>query len=110
MPKRKRQLCAGKGARATILTRFIKPKPTEIPSKDHRSEAVLLDRFEDEKGKVCYQFLCYAFGPTFQIICCCTQIADTSRSKRKVILNICLMIMGKEKMGRLSGSTHILPL
>jgi len=63
MAKRTKQLRAGKGARATILTRFIKPKPTEIPSKDHRSEVILLDRFEDEKGKVCYQFR-YAFGPT----------------------------------------------
>ena len=54
---KKRNLRAGKGAKASVLTRFIKPKQ-HLPNDDkqHRSEVVLEDRFLNEKGKDVYSF------------------------------------------------------
>jgi hypothetical protein len=54
---KKRSLKAGTGAKATVLTRFIKPKP-HVPNNDkqHRSEVVLVDSILDEKGKDAYTF------------------------------------------------------
>jgi len=55
MPGRK--LKAGKGARASILTRFIKPKQP-IPNGDnnHRSNIILDSRFVNQKGQKYYYF------------------------------------------------------
>ena len=52
----KKKLHPGRGAKASILTRFIKPKQQHIPASDHRSEVVLVDEIDDEQGKPCYQF------------------------------------------------------
>ena len=51
------KLRAGKGAKASILTRFIKPKQ-HIPrnNQQHRSDVILQDTFDDEKGRPCYEF------------------------------------------------------
>jgi hypothetical protein len=51
------QLQAGKGARASVLTRLIKPKQ-HLPNNDknHRSDVILVDRFENEKGAEVYSF------------------------------------------------------
>ena len=52
------QLQAGRGAKASVLTKMIKPKQT-IPNGDnktHRSDIVLEERFENEKGKEVYSF------------------------------------------------------
>ena len=55
MPSRK--LRAGKGAKASVLTRFVKPKQ-HLPNgdKSHRSEVVIDDKFENEKGKEVFSF------------------------------------------------------
>ena len=53
----KKKLHAGTGAEASILTRFIKPKqPLPLGNKDHRSDIILDDKFEDEKGKKFFHF------------------------------------------------------
>jgi hypothetical protein len=48
---------AGKGAKASVLTRMIKPKQ-HLPNNDknHRSEVIIEDRFENEKGVDVYSF------------------------------------------------------
>lgn len=52
-----RRLRAGVGAKATVLTRFIKPKqPLPGGDKQHRSEVVLIESVVDEKGKDAYSF------------------------------------------------------
>jgi hypothetical protein len=52
-----KRLRAGVGAKATVLTRFIKPKQA-VPDgdKQHRSEVVLIECIVDEKGKDAYSF------------------------------------------------------
>ena len=50
-----RKLRPGKGAKATILTRMIKPKQP-IESKDHRSTITLVEQFTNEKGQKHYKF------------------------------------------------------
>jgi hypothetical protein len=48
---------AGKGARASVLTRMIKQKQfLPLGDKQHRSDVILQERFEDEKGKVAFSF------------------------------------------------------
>ena len=51
------QLQAGKGAKASVLTRMIKPKQY-LPNDDkaHRSDIILVDRFENVKGGEVYSF------------------------------------------------------
>jgi hypothetical protein len=52
------QLQAGKGAKASVLTKMIKPKQ-HLPNSDkaHRgSNIILLERFENEKGGDVYSF------------------------------------------------------
>jgi hypothetical protein len=51
------QLQAGKGAKASVLTRMIKPKQ-HLPNHDktHRSDVILEERFENEKGGDVYSF------------------------------------------------------
>ena len=50
-------LQAGKGAKASVLTRMIKPKQ-HLPNNDksHRSDVILVDRFENDKGGEMYSF------------------------------------------------------
>jgi hypothetical protein len=50
-------LQAGKGAKASVLTRVIKPKQ-HLPNNDknHRSDVILVDRFENEKGGEVFSF------------------------------------------------------
>lgn len=51
------KLRPGKGARATILTRYIKPKqPLEKGDKKQRSEVILHERYFDEQNKPVYKF------------------------------------------------------
>ena len=51
------KLRPGKGARATILTRYIKPKqPLPSSDKKHRSEVILEERFFDHENKPVYKF------------------------------------------------------
>jgi hypothetical protein len=52
----KKKLRAGKGAKGTVLTRFIKPKQNNVTDPKHRSEVILEDEFDDERGKSCYSF------------------------------------------------------
>ena len=52
-----RRLRAGAGAKATVLTRFIKPKqPLPGGDKQHRSEVVLIESVLNDEGKDCYSF------------------------------------------------------
>ena len=53
----KRKLRAGKRAKASVLTRMIKPKQ-HLPNDDkqHQSVVILDDKFENEKGKEVYSF------------------------------------------------------
>ena len=44
------KLRAGKGAKATILTKMIRPNNVAIPHEKHRSTIIITDYFE-EKGK-----------------------------------------------------------
>jgi hypothetical protein len=47
----------GKGAKATVLTRFIKPKqpmPDGNPKSKHRSPVIVLGHFSDDKGRCCF--------------------------------------------------------
>jgi hypothetical protein len=54
---RKRKLRPGKGAKAIILTRFIKPnQPLPDNNRDHRSNLVLVERVKDAKAKDIYKF------------------------------------------------------
>ena len=62
-----RRLRPGRGAKATILTRFIKPKQVG-KDKNHRSEVILKEEFEDEKGKLCYSFRLYADEPSLYAV------------------------------------------
>ena len=49
------KLRPGKGARATVLTRFIKPKqPLPSGNKQHCSDVVVLGFFNDEKNRLCF--------------------------------------------------------
>ena len=51
-------LNAGKGAEASVLTKFIRPQQP-LPGGDvrnHRSVVILVDKFVNEKGKLCYRF------------------------------------------------------
>jgi hypothetical protein len=49
------KLRPGKGAKATVLTRFIKPKqPLPDGNTTHRSDVVVLGHFTDEKGRLCF--------------------------------------------------------
>lgn len=50
-------LQAGKGAKASVLTKMIKPKQ-HLPNNDktHRSDVILEDRFDNEKGGEVYSF------------------------------------------------------
>lgn len=53
------KLRPGKGAKATIITRLIKPKPPlpgGDPKSKHRSDIVVLGHFNDEKGRLCFTF------------------------------------------------------
>ena len=52
-----KKLRPGKGAKASVLTRMIKP-PQPIQAKDQRSDITLVEQFTNEKGKVCYRFRC----------------------------------------------------
>ena len=56
MPPRK--LKAGKGAKASILTRFIKPKQPFPAGGDntHRTNVILHSRFINQKGQKYYHF------------------------------------------------------
>jgi hypothetical protein len=51
------QLQAGKGAKASVLTRMIKPKQ-HLPNhdKNHRSDVIIVDRYENDKGAEVYAF------------------------------------------------------
>ena len=51
----KTTLRAGIGAKASILTRFIKPEQV-LPYKDHRSHVILDSQFEDHKKKKLFRF------------------------------------------------------
>ena len=52
-----RKLRAGKGAKASVLTRFIKPKqPLPDNNKKHRSDVVLAEKDKNSKGKDIYRF------------------------------------------------------
>lgn len=53
--KKGKKLQPGKGAKASILTRMIKPIQP-VQGKDHRSDIVLVDQFVDDKGKKCFHF------------------------------------------------------
>lgn len=53
MPPRK--LRAGKGARGTILTKFIKP-PQHNDEADHRTDVIIDSRYIDQKNKTYYKF------------------------------------------------------
>jgi hypothetical protein len=54
---RKRKLRPGKGAKALIFTRFIKPnQPLPDNNRDHRSNVVLVERVKDAKAKDIYKF------------------------------------------------------
>ena len=55
MAPKKRPLRDGKGATASLLTKFISPK-VAVEDKTHRSEVVLVDRYEDGKKKLRYSF------------------------------------------------------
>ena len=55
MASKKRPLRDGKGATASLLTKFISPK-VAVEDKTHRSEVVLVDRYEDGKKKLRYSF------------------------------------------------------
>jgi hypothetical protein len=51
------KLRPGKGAKALILTRFIKPnQPLPDNNRVHRSNVVLVERVKDAKAKVIYNF------------------------------------------------------
>jgi hypothetical protein len=50
-----RHLNPGKGARATVLTKLIKPKQP-WPSVEHRSDITLIERFSNDKGQLYYSF------------------------------------------------------
>jgi hypothetical protein len=53
----KKKLRPGKGAKAQVLTRFIKPtQPLPGNDKKHRSTVVLTDRDHDKAGKVVFRF------------------------------------------------------
>ena len=54
------KLRAGKKAKASILTRMIKPKQP-VQAKDHRSDIILEEQFVNEKGQKCVKFR-YAFN------------------------------------------------
>lgn len=58
--KSSKKLRPGKGAEATILTKFIKPKQP-YPNDKHRSNIILLKRYFEEKGSKLYHFQ-YANG------------------------------------------------
>jgi hypothetical protein len=52
-----KKLRPGKGAKAQVLTRFIKPtQPLPGDNKKHRSTMVLTDRDHDKAGKVIFRF------------------------------------------------------
>ena len=55
--QKKKKLRAGPGAKALILTKFIRPKQP-IPNNDnkHRSNIVLFEKAKDEKGKDIFRF------------------------------------------------------
>ena len=55
MVPQRQTLRAGKGAKGSILTRFIKPKQ-QVGDKTHRSDVLIRGEFDDEKGKRCYEF------------------------------------------------------
>ena len=58
MPRRTRKrpkLRVGKGAKASILTKMIKPVQP-VPTKGHRSDVVLVEQFINEKGQLSYRF------------------------------------------------------
>ena len=57
MPRRRKQrkLRAGKGAKASMLTRFIKPDQP-VPTKDNRSDIILLEQFINTKGQLSCRF------------------------------------------------------
>ena len=57
MPRSKKKPRAGQGAKASVLTRYIKPKQ-HLPNgdKQHRSEVLLVEFLEDKKGKQIYSF------------------------------------------------------
>ena len=55
----KPKLRAGKGAKATILTKMIRPNNVAIPYEKHKSTIIITDRFE-EKGK--HRFLFHLDG------------------------------------------------
>jgi hypothetical protein len=61
-----KKLYAGKGAKATILTRMIKPRQQAPSDKNHRSEVVLLDQFSDSSGE--YYCFRYASGGDGQVL------------------------------------------
>ena len=48
------RLRPGKGAKASILTRFIKPKQVHNGDNNHRSEIQIVDRFTNNKGTEYY--------------------------------------------------------
>jgi hypothetical protein len=57
MARTKAPFRPGKGAKATVLTRFIKPsQPLPTNNKKHRSTIVLLERDEDNRGKTIFRF------------------------------------------------------
>jgi hypothetical protein len=54
---RKRKLRPGKGSKALIITRFIKPnQPLPDNNRDHRSNVVLAERVKDAEAKDIYKF------------------------------------------------------
>ena len=61
MPRRRKQpkLLAGKGAKASILARMIKPVQP-VPTKDHRSDIVLAEQFTNTKGQLTCRLRCAA--------------------------------------------------
>jgi len=53
---KKKKLRAGVGAEADIITRYIAPKQPATNDKKHRSDIILIGRYEDEKKKIRYLF------------------------------------------------------
>ena len=50
------RLRPGKGAKGSILTRFIKPKQVHNGDQNHRSDIVIVGRFANNKGSEYYRF------------------------------------------------------
>jgi len=56
MAAKKRSLRDGKGATASLLTKFISPRVAPTEDKTHRSNVVLIDCYKDKNKKLRYSF------------------------------------------------------